>query len=121
MSPRTEKAYKRTLLKECVRLCSPRQNVRRNVRLSAEKWRTYALSEFQKVRLCSRISEQMFAVRLCNPVDHSFVERFAEERQRETPRIRRGKAVPARVQANFKQRDFGAAIRAVVAARAEAS
>src|SRR4029077_3982306 len=121
MSQRTRQAYKRTLLKECVRLCSPTGNVRQNVRLAAKKWPACWLSEFENVRLCSRTNEQMFAVRLCNPSDRSFVERFAEEGQREAPRIRRRKAVPARGQANVKQRDFVAAISAVVAARAEAS
>ena len=105
MSQRTTLAYKRTLLKECVHLCSPRGNVRRNVRISANKTQTYALSQFQKVRLCSRTNEQVFAVRLRNP---SFVEHFAEVGR-------------TRAQANFKQRDLGAAIRAVVAARAKAS
>ena len=90
MSPRTKLAYKRTLLKECVRLCSPTGNVRQNVRLSAERWRPYALSEFENVRLCSRTNEQMFAVRLCSPSGRFSVERRAEKWPKEARRIRRG-------------------------------
>jgi hypothetical protein len=61
LTPRTTKAYMRTLLKECVRLCSPRGNVRRDVRLVAEKGPICELFEGWPVRSCSRTSEQMFA------------------------------------------------------------
>jgi hypothetical protein len=51
----------RTLLKECVRQCSPGPNVRRDVRLVADKWQICSLFEVGDVRSCSRTSEQMFA------------------------------------------------------------
>jgi hypothetical protein len=72
IGPRTTKAYMRTLLKECVRLCSPTANVRRDVRLVADKWRIFSLFEVWPVLSCSRTSEQMFAsscVRLSEQTD----------------------------------------------------
>jgi hypothetical protein len=55
LSPRTSKAHKRTLLKECVRLCSPRGNVRQNVR-SREK--NYRFARFLNFGTFAGVREQ---------------------------------------------------------------